>query len=279
MKSIRKIAYEKPVIFSIITMILTIGITFIPLYSLFTGILTEQAADYASGFLEQMLVSVVLIILLSKMQLLKPAGFHFHVQQLWIIWPTILIIVLNLLSIIDGTIVIDTNKKVTIVLYILVYLSTGVFEETLCRGVVQTLFIQKWGNTKKGIYVSVLLSSFLFGLFHIVHFFLGQMNLTASIAQVMYATFIGVFMGTCVLRNKSIIPTMLVHAIIDITGDLQEIAVNGGIRKDELIMSIPDAALGVALMSPLLFYGLFILRKCTCKEVVDSEKIEKKENR
>ena len=279
MKSIRKIAYEKPVIFSIITMILTIGITFIPLYSLFTGILTEQAADYASGFLEQMLVSVVLIILLSKMQLLKPAGFHFHVQQLWIIWPTILIIVLNLLSIIDGTIVIDTNKKVTIVLYILVYLSTGVFEETLCRGVVQTLFIQKWGNTKKGIYVSVLLSSFLFGLFHIVHFFLGQMNLTASIAQVMYATFIGVFMGTCVLRNKSIIPTMLVHAIIDITGDLQEIAVNGGIRKDELIMSIPDAALGVALMSPLLFYGLFILRKCTCKEVVNSEKIENKENR
>lgn len=279
MKSIRKIAYEKPVIFSIITMILTIGITFIPLYSLFTGILTEQAADYASGFLEQMLVSVVLIILLSKMQLLNPAGFHFHVQQLWIIWPTILIIVLNLLNIIDGTIVIDTNKKVTIVLYILVYLSTGVFEETLCRGVVQTLFIQKWGNTKKGIYVSVLLSSFLFGLFHIVHFFLGHMNLTASIAQVMYATFIGVFMGTCVLRNKSIIPTMLVHAIIDITGDLQEIAVNGGIRKDELIMSIPDAALGVALMSPLLFYGLFILRKCTCKEVVDSEKIEKKENR
>ena len=183
----------------------------------------------------------------------------------------VLIAVLDALELFDGTVKIDTSSRSTIIMYILVYLSTGLFEETLCRGWVQTLFIQKWGNTKKGIYGSVILASLLFGMLHLIHFFMGQMTLLASVTQVIYATFIGVFMGACVLRNESIIPTMILHGLVDIAGSLNEIAVNGGIHKELMTISVSNAVESVALMSPLLIYGLFILRKTAGSERVQSE--------
>lgn len=271
MKSLKKFAFEKPVLFFVILILCSVGITFIPLNSFLFHSLNEQAAGYASGVVEQTLVSVLLIILLAKMQLLNQAGFRLKVKQLWIVWPMVLIAVLDALELFDGTVKIDTSSRSTIIMYILVYLSTGLFEETLCRGWVQTLFIQKWGNTKKGIYGSVILASLLFGMLHLIHFFMGQMTLLASVTQVIYATFIGVFMGACVLRNESIIPTMILHGLVDIAGSLNEIAVNGGIHKELMTISVSNAVESVALMSPLLIYGLFILRKTAGSERVQSE--------
>lgn len=271
MKTLKKFAFEHPVIFSFILMSVSIGMTFIPLNQILLCGVSEQTAEYTAGVIEQTLVSILLIILLSKMQLLKEAGFRFKVKQILIVWPMLLIIVLNSLELIDGTVRIDTTQKTTIIMYILVYLSTGLFEETLCRGVVQTLLIRKWGQNRKGIYLSVIMGSLLFGLFHIIHFFMGQMTLLASMTQVIYAFFIGVFMGACVLRNQSVIPAIIVHGLVDITGSLNEIAVNGGIPKEIMTISVPDAMISIALMSPLLFYGLFIMRKCTGKEMVHSE--------
>lgn len=270
MKLVKKIAFEKPVIFSVIVMLLAVGCTFIPFNLCMGGRLNEQAADYFSGMIVQTIVSVVLILLLWKMQLLKPAGFTCKIEQLWIVWPMVLVIVLDGLDVVVGTIQIDTTQKITIVMYILVYLSTGLFEETLCRGLAQTLFIRKWGRTRKGIYFSVILNSLLFGMFHLIHFFLGHATLLASIAQVTYATFIGVFMSACVLRNKNIVPVMILHGFIDIAGSLREIAVNGGINKEFMTMTVSGAVKSIALMLPVLLYGLFILRKCTCEEIIDS---------
>ena len=258
---LKEFALKKPVLFSVLIMILSIGVTFLPLNSFLFGNLNEQAAEYASGFLEQTLVSVLLMMLLAKFDWLRPAGFGCKAKQLFVAWPMFLILILNLLELVDGTLQIDTSEVTTIIFYVLVYLSTGLFEETLCRGVVQTLFLKKWGKTRKGIYFSVILSSILFGMFHLVHFFLGHMTLLASVVQVIYATFIGVFMGACVLRNQSIIPMIIVHGLVDITGSLNEIAVHGGIPKGVMTISPADAMISIVLMLPLFLYGLFILRK------------------
>lgn len=267
---LKEFVSKKPVIFSILVMIFSIGITFIPLDAFLFQDLNRQAAEYASGMVEQTFVSMLLILLLMKLQLLEAAGIHGRIRQLWLVWPMLLIAFLDALELLDGTVRIDMSHKMTVILYILVYLTTGLFEEILCRGLIQTVFLQKWGHTKKGIYFSVILSSLLFGMCHLIHFFLGHATLLASVTQVIYATFIGVFMSACMLRNESIIPIIIVHGIVDITGDLNEIAIGGGINRGLMTITLSSAVESVIIMLPLLLYGLFILRKCTCREFMES---------
>ncbi|MFT5871214.1 MAG: membrane protease YdiL (CAAX protease family) [Clostridium sp.] len=263
MHKLRTYAFEKPVIFSIILILVIVSFTFIPMDPIFSPFLDHQSSEYATGIFEQTFASFVLIMILKRFNLLKSSGFTSPKQwkDLWIIWPMIIFSFINGAGLIDGSIVIDKSKPFVIILFILTYLSTGLFEEVLCRGVVLGVMLRKWGSTKEGCYLSVILSSLLFGSTHIVHFILHHFSLLASLTQITYGMFIGVFFAACVLRNKTIYPAIIIHAIFDILGSLREIAVGGGIRKAYFTISVPNAIASIIVMLPILIYGLFILRK------------------
>ncbi|MBU3217280.1 CPBP family intramembrane metalloprotease [Clostridium estertheticum] len=263
MNRLKSYAFNGPVIFSAILIIVTVAFTFIPLGPIFSPFLGFQAGEYITGILEQVIASLFLILILKQFDLFKIVGFtrFKECKSLWIVWPMIILSFLNGAGLIDGSIVIDKSKPFVIILFILTYLSTGLFEEVLCRGVVLGVILRKWGSTKKGCYLSVILSSVLFGSTHIVHFLLHHFSLLASLTQITYGTFIGVFFAACVLRNKSIYPAIMLHAIFDILGSLREIAVGGGINTAYFTISIPNAIASIIVMLPILIYGLFILRK------------------
>lgn len=258
-----KVIQKNVVVFSILIMAVSLAITFIPLDSLFVTSLGQQSSEYLSGIIEQVLVSLVLIVILKKLDLLKDAGFTKPKEwkDLWIVWPMVLFAIFNGSNVFFGDMAIDYSNPLRIVLFILVYLSTGLLEETLCRGVILSVMIKKWGSTKKGYYGALLLSSTLFGFSHIIHYFMHHTSFLATMTQVVYAIFIGVFFGACVLRNKSIYPAIILHGIVDITGGFKEIAVNGGIDKTYHTMSVSNAVALILITLPFLLYGLFIVRK------------------
>lgn len=245
-----------PVIAAVIILIGAIGVTFFPLQVVFREYCAEQLADYLGGFIGQMTVSLLLILFLKKLHLLKIAGFTTYVSKWWFAWPMVLYIALNASDAIAGNIVIDGTKQWTVLMFVLVYLSTGVFEETLCRGVVLTLFMRKWGGSKKGYYLALILSSVLFGLIHFIHFVLGDASLLATMTQVVCATFIGVFFGGCLLINQNILPVILLHGVFNIAGSLNEIAINDGIHQAYRTISVNEAVVNILIMLPLMIYGL-----------------------
>ena len=261
MKQMKECIAKHPVMFSILLMAGAIALTFIPITALFTGFMDETAADFLAGFLEQTGVSILLIVLMHQLGMLNKAGFSGKIEKIWLIWPGILFLLFNANGWISGEIVIDQNYPIRIILYMLLYLSTGLFEELLCRGLVLNVMMEKWGMTKNGCYLAVLLSSILFGCFHFVHFFLGHMSFIAAMAQVVYSMFIGVFMCAIFIRNKSIYPAIILHGLIDIVGDLRTIAVGGGINKSYITMDFLSAVICVIIVLPLFIYGLWILRK------------------
>ena len=67
-------------------------------------------------------------------------------------------------------------------------------------------------------------------------------------------------MGAIVIRRESIYPAIIWHGIFDITLDLKEIAVGGGIFKGYMDMSIEQAIKCDIIMLPLFVYGLSIIR-------------------
>ncbi len=270
MNHTKKQILKRILIFSVC--IISVIVIFMPLPPIFNGVGGEQTAEYLSGIIEQVVVSVMLIFLLKKMDLLEKAGFKRKSKELWIIWPIILFMLLNASDFLTGGLVIDKSKPLLIILFVLLYLSTGLVEEALCRGVIFSVMLNKWGKTKNGFYLAIILSSVMFGLGHFIHYFLGNASLIATVAQVIYASFIGVFFCACVIKNQSIYPAIILHGILDMTGELKEIAVNGGINREFRTMSVEGAIICVIIALPLFLYGLFIVRKEFGKNAICKEK-------
>jgi membrane protease YdiL (CAAX protease family) len=147
-----------------------------------------------------------------------------------------------------------------IVLFLLIFFSTGFFEEILCRSFVTTFLIQRWGSSKTGIYRAVIISSILFGAVHIINFLMGRYSILAAGTEAIYAVFLGVFFSACMLRNHSIWPVIIMHSIVNACGSLSEIAVGGSFGQ-YFEPSPADAISNLLLLLPLLIYGFFILRK------------------
>lgn len=273
MKKLSKFSTRHPLIFSIIILLLAIAFTEIPLEPLLKNYMDIQTATYITIALEQGVCAVILVVLIKALGLLKSAGFTKprDWSKVWLVWPIIVLTVLNGWSLFDGTIVIDSTKPMLIILFILLNASVGFFEEILCRGMMLTVLLKKWGNTQKGIYLSVLISSFIFGLVHILNFIMGRSTLPFALTQMAYAMFFGVFFAACLLRTNSIWPAIITHAVFDAFGSINEIAVGGSFGQIHQL-TLEEALSTIAVTLPLMLaYGLFILRKAKSVGSLDSK--------
>ena len=255
---------EHPLITVIGAIAISTLLTEIHLENWLSNFMDFQSASYLVGIVEQGGVSILLILLLKKLGLLEASGFTKPSQwkQVWIIWPILLYTILNgATAPFDGTLTIDTGKPVLILLFALLYLSTGFLEEILFRGFTLSVLLRKWGSSRKQIYWVVMLSNLLFGSLHIVNLIMGRRTLLSTGAQIIYGTFFGVFFAACFLRNKSIWPVIITHALFDLCGNFSDIAVGSHTFRQVNNLTLHDALITSLITLPLLIYGLVVLRK------------------
>lgn len=265
MNKLKSLAFQYPLRFSIFIIIMFTVITEnVYLEPYLTNYIGIQSASYATGILVQGLGSMIFFILIAKSGILKNAGFTKikDWKQLWLVWPIIVLSIFVSWSLFDGTLTINTTNPLVILLFILVYVSTGFYEEILFRGLIMTIIMQKWGNHRRGIYFAVISSSILFGILHIINFFLRHVSLLAAVTQVLYATFFGVFFAACVLRCNTIWPAIILHAVFDICSNLDAIGAQSTFGQiSNMNTTLTDALSSILVTLPFLIYGLFLLRK------------------
>ena len=98
----------------------------------------------------------------------------------------------------------------------------GIAEEFLCRGWLQNEFIERYGDNKKHIILSILFSSLIFGLIHFSNMLAGQ-DLLTTIVQVIQATSAGLLLGSIYYKTKNIWAVIFLHGVYDfclMLGDL-----------------------------------------------------------
>jgi uncharacterized protein len=132
--------------------------------------------------------------------------------------------------------------------------------------VVLNLILHKWGGTRRGVYLSILLSALLFGGAHIFNLITGHLPPLAALTQIGYSFAFGVVFAACFLRNNSIWPIIFMHAAVDFTGGLRHISVGGSDQMPVANNTIEAALTSLMVSLPLLLYGLFILRKIEPEE-------------
>jgi len=96
----------------------------------------------------------------------------------------------------------------------IVMLIPGIWEEVSFRGVISTLNLRKYSRTTVLIVVSIL-----FGLFHFFNLLAG-MDLVFTGVQVIYAALLGFLFGYLFIKTKSLIPSIILHYLIDSLGQL-----------------------------------------------------------
>lgn len=203
-----------------------------------------------------LLIVLVSILLIQKNELSEIAGIKNTKlkKKYFLIFPVVYLVLLNVL-LMD-----EINREFlvpNIILFVIYSLSIGFAEELSIRGFLQSHLIKHFGSTKKGIIMSVLISSLFFGLLHTIKF---DKGIYGELSQVGYATFIGIMFGMLLVITRRIYPLIIIHAIVDFVGDFDTIGVS---MKNTTINSISfeNAILITLLVLPCLLYGIFMMKK------------------
>jgi membrane protease YdiL (CAAX protease family) len=104
-----------------------------------------------------------------------------------------------------------------IVLFALECIAVGLFEELAYRACVFGIILKNRRKTTKDIFVSVIISSLIFGASHLINIVAGA-SIPATLLQTGYSFLIGAMCSFVILMTASVWPCVIIHAIYNFCG-------------------------------------------------------------
>lgn len=130
-------------------------------------------------------------------------------------------LIFSFFGLLSSPLKIMTIPNGTLVNLIIFCALVGIAEEFLCRGWIQNEFTKRFNNSYREVFLSILLSSFIFGAMHISNVETGQ-TLFKTIMQIIQATSLGFLLGAIYYRTKNIWAVVFLHAFYDFSFLLSE---------------------------------------------------------
>ena len=204
-------------------------------------------------------VCVCLMIYCSFSDLLKFSGHRWG--ALLAVLPCFLIAVDNFpfLSVAMGDAAIHAGAG-EILRYALVCLSVGFFEETAFRGCVFTMIYSRRKKNAFNVFLSVVLSSAVFGAIHLVNLFTGA-SVGSVLLQVGYSFLIGGMCSVMLLKTHNIWYCVILHALYNFAGGVVPECGSG------TIWTVPTVILTVCVSVPVAVYVLALLFRLNREEL------------
>ena len=146
----------------------------------------------------------------------KPLG-----KALLFCFPAALVVVNNMpiLSMVWGDAYFIHGEPWYILWFSLECLAIGLFEEAAFRGVALLLIAEKRRTTKKGLFMSIVLSSAVFGVIHLANILAGA-SPGAVILQIGYSFLIGAMCSVVLFKTGNLWLCVILHAVYDFSGNL-----------------------------------------------------------
>lgn len=159
----------------------------------------------------------------------------------------------------------DLSQIVWIDMFLLAVwvLSVGLFEEIAFRGLLQANFLRYYKEKKNGVIKSVVWSSVIFGLLHLLNITNGWIG---EISQVGVATIFGMIFGALVIRTGRLYPFVIFHAVFDFFPSLDIITNQNVILRDH---TLSEEFTVILVMLPFLAFGIYQLLKIQKSERVN----------
>ncbi len=177
-------------------------------------------------------------------------------QHLLYLIPCLLIAIDNFQfsSYFNGHMELVHNQPIDFILFALYCLSVGLFEECIFRGVIFTVIAGLFSKDKKGLWLTFVSSSVVFGLAHIFN---------GSILQVGYTILTGGLFAFALMKTKNIFCCAFVHALYNFGGLLFEtperFGLGNGVYFDLgtiITMAVVSVILGVFVLYSVWKYTI-----------------------
>jgi membrane protease YdiL (CAAX protease family) len=225
MTSLRNLILKRPVL-SVIIITLAWFVLLMMLSGITSVLLHKEFGDAITTFTAHLLVAICILFLLWRFGWLRPAGVaRPGTYTVWIISVagTVYFTFASLWSLygsfalgIPGVADLSVSGNI-----ILTNIAVCMDEEVLFRGLILYILIQCWSGSAAGNVRSVILTSVIFALLHILQILFWGLSPVAAIFLVLETLVIATWWASMVLRGGSIWPAFLAHFIINTVVALQ----------------------------------------------------------
>lgn len=155
-----------------------------------------------------------------------------------------------------------------VAVFTLCMLAIGITEELFFRGLMTRMIFEKYGRNSLGVWLSVLASSLLFGLVHLMNAVGSTEILSSVLVQAVAAAMLGMCLSAIYLRTNSLWAVALLHGYMDFCALASSGLFGGTILED--IGGYSVYQLVGALVYALL--ALFLLRPSQMKKILETRR-------
>ena len=208
--------------FPILIVILTFGFIFCLLW--FVNVCPESPVSFGlNELIMAVCVFVWTFLFMGKDKVrFKPDGFRYafrYFRLYLIVWVAIALIFVAYAIYSQGGLSEGSCYKLMTAL--LVGLTVGIVEEFSFRGLVFGGLLQKLGNSKKGVILAAVISSFLFGLMHtIIPMVNGEVNsletILTSSGKIIQTGVMGMVVAFAYYKTRNLYTVALFHGVNDL---------------------------------------------------------------
>lgn len=219
---------KKPniVLYTIFMLIVFTFITEVLIWGYGSDIILEAILKYPQSKLvisEAVLAALVLIVMLLFKNSYVFTQKHEKISK-GLFYGLFYIVVAVLFTLLFGVLQGGFSNVFTIINLALGCFFVGVAEEFLCRGWLLNEFLERFGDSKKGIWYSIIISGFIFGLIHLSNIYGAGQDVPTTIMQVISAAATGIFLGLIYYKTKNIWSVIILHGFWDFSLYLSNIA-------------------------------------------------------
>lgn len=162
----------------------------------------------------------------------------------------------------------EVNTAIEILVFMVTMLLIGITEEVLLRGCILNLLLERFSDTRRGIWGAVLIESAIFGALHLLNVFAG-VKPVAAFWQSVNAFLIGLVFSAIYIRCKNLWIPIVLHAGYDFTALMKSGIFGLGSQVDTI-----NNASGLNWVMCLLLTGVTVVllkkKKTTRSNVVVS---------
>lgn len=228
---------------------------------------TSTMPKYILATITRSVLSAVLILITSRLYRMK-IGLGKTGLVKGIFWFGLALCIASVFNFVGGyqKPEISFIQALPLLMVFLVFcMSVGLFEEIVFRGLLFGVFKKYFGDSKKGIYASVLLSALMFGCIHLENLLVYPDRVISTIAQVISAFFVGVLFAVIYYRTENLLACIILHGVFDFCGffwflfskDIDKMLASSNETDSDII----SALVFIGLSSFFLISGLWQLRR------------------